>query len=57
MFKIAVTGSAGSGKSLVCSRFSEIGLTMFDCDTIARQVVEPGEQAYSDIIDFFGREI
>lgn len=57
IFKIAVTGSAGSGKSLVCNRFSELGLIMFDCDIIARQVVEPGEQAYSDIIDFFGREI
>ena len=57
IFKIAVTGSAGSGKSLVCNYFSELGFIMFDCDRIARQVVEPGEQAYNDIIDFFGKEI
>ncbi|MCK5543556.1 MAG: dephospho-CoA kinase [Desulfobacterales bacterium] len=57
IFKIAVTGSAGSGKSLVCARFFELGLTIFDCDKIARQVVEPGEQAYNDIISFFGKGI
>ena len=57
IFKIAVTGSAGSGKSLVCSRFAELGLETFDCDKIAREVVKPGMQAYNDIVDFFGREI
>ncbi len=54
IFKIAVTGSAGSGKSFVCKRFIELGLTVFDCDKIARQVVEPGEKACKDIIRFFG---
>ena len=57
IFKIAVTGSAGSGKSLVCKRFFELGLKMFDCDQIARQVVEPGEQAYNDVVDLFGRNV
>jgi dephospho-CoA kinase len=57
IFKIAVTGSAGSGKSLVGSCFSELGLKVFDCDKIARQVVEPGEQAYNAIISFFGKII
>ena len=57
IFKIAVTGSAGSGKSLACNYFSELGLIMFDCDQIAREVVEPGMQTYNDIIGFFGKEI
>ena len=57
IFKLAVTGSAGSGKSLVCAQFSELGLKVFDCDKIARQVVEPGEKAYNDIVSFFGKEI
>ncbi|MCK5310857.1 MAG: dephospho-CoA kinase [Desulfobacteraceae bacterium] len=57
IFKIAVTGSAGSGKSLVCSCFAELGLKTIDCDQIAREVVKPGMQAYNDIVDFFGREI
>lgn len=52
--KIAVTGSAGSGKSLVCQRFKELGLVTLDCDVIARQVVEPGTPGFDRIIDLFG---
>lgn len=57
ILKIAVTGSAGSGKSLVCKRFKEIGLITLDCDIIARQVVEPGEQGFKDILEVFGRDV
>lgn len=57
ILKIAVTGSAGSGKSLVCKRFKEMGLVTLDCDIIARQVVKPGEQGYTDILDTFGRDV
>ncbi|OGR14982.1 MAG: dephospho-CoA kinase [Desulfobacterales bacterium RIFOXYA12_FULL_46_15] len=57
MLKIAVTGSAGSGKSLVCKRFKELGLITLDCDIIARQVVEPGEKGFKDIIHLFGQDV
>ncbi|SDU22123.1 dephospho-CoA kinase [Desulfobacula phenolica] len=57
ILRIAVTGSAGSGKSLVCRRFKEIGLVTLDCDVIARQVVEPGMQGFTKITQLFGQEI
>jgi dephospho-CoA kinase len=57
IFKIAVTGSAGSGKSLVCKRFRELGLETLDCDIIARQVVEPGEAGFKDIVETFGHDV
>ena len=57
IYKIAVTGSAGSGKSLVCRRFSKLGLVVVSCDEIARQVVEPGMPAHEEIIFFFGRKV
>ncbi|MBU1193945.1 MAG: dephospho-CoA kinase [Proteobacteria bacterium] len=57
IFKIAVTGSAGSGKSIVCRRFYEKGLVVLDCDVIARQVVEPGEKGFKDIVDLFGETV
>ena len=57
ILKIAVTGSAGSGKSLVCKRLKEIGLVTLDCDRIARQVVEPGEQGLKDIVQLLGRGV
>ena len=57
ILKIAVTGSAGSGKSLVCQRFKEIGLVTLDCDIIARQVVEPGMPGFKKIVDLFGQKV
>jgi len=57
ILRIAVTGSAGSGKSLVCQRFKQIGLATLDCDMIARQVVEPGEEAFKKIVELFGQKV
>ncbi len=57
IIKIAVTGSAGSGKSLVCSRFNQIGLVTLDCDVIARQVVEPGTHGFKKIVELFGQKL
>lgn len=57
MLKIGVTGSAGSGKSLVRDGFRRIGLITLDCDEIARQVVEPGQAAYNQVVKAFGAKI
>ncbi len=57
ILKIAVSGSAGSGKSIVCQRFNELGLVTLDCDIIARQVVEPGKSGFDKIVELFGKTI
>jgi dephospho-CoA kinase len=57
ILKIAVTGSAGSGKSLVCQRLNKIGLVTLDCDVIARQVVEPGTFGFNKIVELFGQQV
>ena len=57
VLKIAVTGSAGSGKSLVCRRLAQIGVVTLDCDKIARQVVEPGTQGFDKVVELFGRTV
>ncbi|WP_321495923.1 dephospho-CoA kinase [uncultured Desulfobacter sp.] len=54
MLKIGVTGSAGSGKSLVCEGFRRLGLVILNCDEIARQVVTPGQAAYDQVVKAFG---
>lgn len=54
ILKIGVTGSAGSGKSLVLKCFARLGLEVFDCDRIARDVVEPGQPAYKKVAELFG---
>ena len=57
ILKIGVTGSAGSGKSLVCRCFEKLGLEVFDCDGIARQVVAPGRPAYDRVVELFGPQV
>jgi len=57
VLKIAVTGSAGSGKSHVCNCFKKLGAATMDCDVIARQVVDPGEQGFVKVVELFGANV
>jgi dephospho-CoA kinase len=55
---IGITGGIASGKSSV-SQFiqTELKATVIDADLAARAVVEPGEDAYYQVIQVFGEEI
>lgn len=54
---IGLTGGIATGKSKVADFLMKHGLPVVDADKVAREVVEPGEKAYSQIIDHFGTEI
>ena len=54
---IGLTGSIATGKSTVASMFSELGIPVIDADKIAREVVEPGEEAYRGVVEAFGDSI
>jgi len=51
---IGLTGGVASGKSTVSRMLSELGAHIIDADLIARQVVEPGREAWKEIADAFG---
>lgn len=53
---IGLTGGIGSGKSTVSEYLKEKGCTIVDADLIARQIVEPGCPALSEIAEVFGKE-
>lgn len=55
---IGITGGIASGKSSI-SQFirEELGFTIIDADIAAREVVEPGQDAYQEIIKVFGTEL
>jgi len=54
---IGVTGGIACGKTLVCGLFERLGIRVFDADEIARELVEPGQQAFNEIVNCFGEEI
>jgi len=56
-FTIGLTGGIASGKSVVASAFERLGVTVIDADTVAREIVEPGQPALAEIIERFGPDI
>ena len=57
MIRAGITGTIGTGKSTVAEMFGRLGAFIIDADKLAREVVEPGKEAWQQIIDFFGRDI
>ncbi|HSK92256.1 MAG TPA: dephospho-CoA kinase [Euzebyales bacterium] len=57
MFLIGLTGGIASGKSTVAERFVRHGAELIDADAVAREVTQPGTEAYHDIVEHFGREV
>jgi len=57
VFKVAVTGGAGSGKSFVCKRLKELGITIISSDALAREAVAPGTAAHEKILNYFGKKV
>ncbi len=54
---IGLTGGIASGKSTVSNYLRELGATIVDADIIARNVVEKGQPALKEIVDFFGEKV
>lgn len=54
---IALTGGIASGKSAVAKLFEDLGVPVIDADHVARDVVEPGTETLSRIVDAFGPEV
>ncbi len=57
MLKVAVTGSAGSGKSIVCNRLGELGISIISTDRLARDVVTPNSPVLTAIVNHFGKKV
>ncbi len=57
MTVLGLTGSFGSGKSVVARMFAALGAIIIDADEIAKEVVKPGTPAFQEIVHAFGREV
>ncbi len=54
MLRLGLTGGIASGKSTVSAMLRELGFTVLDADSMAHQLIEPGNPAYQEIIQEFG---
>lgn len=57
MLKVGLTGGIATGKSFVLGVLHELGCEVMDADQTAREVVEPGQPAFEEIVAHFGSEI
>ncbi len=55
--KVALTGGIASGKSHVSNLFEAHGNPVVDLDILAREVVEPGTEGLSELINAFSSDI
>lgn len=54
---IGLTGGIASGKSTVAKILEQLGAAVVNADALAREVVEPGRDAWKEIVDAFGAEV
>ena len=54
---IGLTGGIASGKSTVAAILARLGAAVINADELSREVVQPGKEAWKEIVDLFGPEI
>jgi dephospho-CoA kinase len=54
---VGVTGGIGTGKSIVCHLFAELGVPVIEADEIARELTAPRQPALQSIVREFGEEM
>lgn len=56
LWKVALTGGIGSGKSAAAHEFEKLGIPIIDSDAIAHTITAPGGAAIPAIMSTFGHE-
>jgi len=54
---VGLTGGIATGKSTVSCMLRGLGAEIIDADLLAREVVEPGQPAWHEIVAEFGRDV
>lgn len=57
MYIIGLTGGIASGKSTVSRTLAKLGARIINTDEIAHQIIEPGQPAWDDIVQYFGNDV
>ncbi|MDZ7673570.1 MAG: dephospho-CoA kinase [Acidimicrobiales bacterium] len=54
MLSLGLTGGIGSGKSTVSAMLEEMGATVVDADRMVRELQEPGQVVFEQMVEAFG---
>ena len=54
---LGLSGGIGCGKSTVAKMLSDLGAVVIDADAIAKEVLEPGQIGYENVIHKFGEGV
>jgi len=57
MLKVGLTGGIASGKTTVAAMLAARGCHLFYADRIAHALTAPGQPAYDEIVQAFGKEV
>ena len=57
MLKVGLTGGLASGKTFVADALRELGCMVVHADELGHEVLEPSGEAYTAVVDEFGRGI
>ena len=55
--RVGLTGGVASGKSTVSAILDELGAVVVDADVLAREVVAPGTEGLSEVVEAFGSDV
>ena len=56
-FVVGLRGGIGTGKSSVSNIFESLGIDIADADISSRNVMQPGERVFANVVDHFGKDI
>jgi dephospho-CoA kinase len=57
MLRVGLTGGLGSGKSTVAATLRTLGAEVIEADELGRELMEPGQAVYAEIVRVFGPEV
>ena len=57
MLRVGLTGGIACGKSTVAALMKELGCRVLEADKLAHALMEPGQPAYQEILQEFGKQI
>ncbi|OFX26617.1 MAG: dephospho-CoA kinase [Bacteroidetes bacterium GWA2_31_9b] len=57
MHKVGVTGGIGSGKTLVCEVFKRLGISVYNADNEAKNILNSNAEVRKSIENYFGQDI